>query len=126
MTLIYLPQPNDRPLWNLLQATASHQSCFQFMCDKFHFMREPTNIENQHREAVGNINFNVNPGHLSVSRTAAGFAMSLPVELSLLIVGEGEPQPLLRGLRGTLYTASGPNANVEVGRVEYKSWHSVG
>lgn len=89
-------------------------------------MTQGIKIENQHGETVGNINFNVNPAYLSVSRTAAGFQMSLPAELSLLIVGEGEPLPLLRGLWGTLYAASSPNANVEIGRIEDKSWHSTG
>lgn len=89
-------------------------------------MSQSVEIKNQHDDVVGHINFNVEPNYLSASRTAAGFSLSIPAQLSLNLVGKDEPRPMVSNLWCLLFASDASGASVEVGRAQYDSWVSVG
>lgn len=89
-------------------------------------MSQPIEIKNNHGDTVGHINFNVEPNYLSATRTGAGFSLSLPAELSLNLVGEKDPKPMVSNIWGVLFTSAASGKNAEVGRLQYESWDSGG
>ena len=89
-------------------------------------MPDSFEIKNDHGDSVGRIDFNVEPNHLNVSRTAAGFQMSIPGQLLLHLVGRDDPQPMVSNLWGHIFTTDSSGTNVEVGQFYDNSWYSVG
>jgi hypothetical protein len=74
---------------------------------------------------IGWVTFDENPVHLQVHRTANGFNLQLPIEISLALVGSDEMMPMVDDLRGIIY-AGPPDRRVEIGRLFCDTSHQGG
>lgn len=75
-------------------------------------------------EGVGYINFDVNPDRLGVNRTAGGFRLSIPFDVSLRDClrtefhnPSSQQRVSLDGIRGTIFAVGRDGAVLELGRV---------
>lgn len=73
----------------------------------------------------GTITFDENPLHLHARRTADGFKLSIPVKIGLYDFVEGEPQPMLSNLHGTVLAGETNGPKMEVGRVYSDDWFTA-
>lgn len=89
-------------------------------------MSRPIEIKNHHSEKVAEIRFDDDPMNLNAARTANGFKLLLPAKLSLVLVEQEEPRPLISGLRGFVFASDRSSVAMEIGEVEHDSWHSGG
>lgn len=73
----------------------------------------------------GTITFDENPKHLHARRTADGFKISIPVKIGLYDFVEGEPQPMLSNLHGTVLANENNGPVIEIGRVYSDDWFTA-
>lgn len=88
-------------------------------------MAKVVRIKINRDRSEGSITFDENPQHLHARRTADGFKLSIPVKIGFYTFVEGEPQPMLSNLHGTVL-AGGPNSpTMEIGRVYSDDWFTA-
>lgn len=75
---------------------------------------------------VGSVTFDENPRRLHAERTADGFKLRIPVQISFRLVPRGEPMPMLGDLRGRIYAGEDTGPKIEVGEMKMDGWHTGG
>lgn len=74
------------------------------------------------RRTIGFISFEEKIAPLNAERTTTGFRLGLRAILTLYLVAENEPYPLVTNLRGVVSV----KGNTEVGRLHSDEWYSCG
>ncbi|MGB9181986.1 MAG: hypothetical protein WCB68_22340 [Pyrinomonadaceae bacterium] len=80
-------------------------------------MSERIEIRNNYEDLVGHITFIENPFPLNANRTATGFNMRIPIEITFRLVAEGEPIPMLSNFRGTIFAGDSSDHSMEIGHI---------
>jgi hypothetical protein len=87
-------------------------------------MSQKIEIKNNRGLSAGSISFDESGERLSVRRTAAGFHINIPAQISLNLAAKGEPLSMVCGLHGELFANDQSGVAFDIGQVRDERWYT--